>query len=123
MKGIRLKITPVAKPRMIRSDKWKKRPCVTKYWAYKDELNLLWKKFNLPPIGNIINRLEFHLAMPKSWSEKKKKEMNGQFHTQTPDLDNLEKGFLDALCKNDSHVALKLNSGKYWNYENFIVYE
>ena len=29
---ITLNITPVAKPRMTQSDKWKKRPIVEKYW-------------------------------------------------------------------------------------------
>ena len=37
----KIKIIPRAKPRMTRADTWKKRPCVVKYWAYKDELRRL----------------------------------------------------------------------------------
>ena len=35
--------------------------------------------------------------MPKSWSKKKKSEMDGQPHTSPPDLDNLQKLVCDAL--------------------------
>ena len=33
-----INIQPVAKPRMTRSDRWKKRPVVLKYWQFKDAL-------------------------------------------------------------------------------------
>ena len=34
--------------------------------------------------------------MPKSWSLKKKKAMNGKPHRQTADIDNLLKALIDA---------------------------
>ena len=94
-------IDPVAKPRMIKSDNWKKRKCVEKYWAYKDELNAKLKGFVFPDSNYWI---VFYIPMPKSWSKKKKKLMMNRPHQQTPDKDNLEKAFLDCLFKNDSHI-------------------
>lgn len=92
-------ICPVAKPRMTRQDKWKKRPCVLKYRAFCDELNYL--QFEIPACGSHIT---FYLPMPKSWSKKKMAEMDGEPHQQTPDIDNLLKAVMDAIYKNDSHI-------------------
>lgn len=39
-------IEPVPKPRMTQADKWKKRPPVLKYFAFKDEVKL--NKITLP---------------------------------------------------------------------------
>lgn len=45
----------------------------------------------------------------KSWSKKKRAAHMGQYHTQKPDLDNIEKAVLDGLnriaFKDDSQVA------------------
>lgn len=91
-------IVPVPKPRMTRSDKWKKRPSVMKYRAFADEVRYQIKDIPVP--YHVI----FVLPMPKSWSRKKRLEMAGEPHQQKPDKDNLEKGFLDALFDDDSHV-------------------
>lgn len=94
-----LPVTPIGKPRMTRSDKWKKRPAVVRYHEYKDalrELNL----DELPPRFDIT----FNIPMPTSWSKKKQAEMFGKPHQQRPDIDNLLKAFLDALCIDDSYV-------------------
>ena len=49
-------------------------------------------------------------APPASWSAKKQAAHLDQFHTQKPDLDNLEKAILDGLNRiafaDDSQVAL-----------------
>ncbi len=92
-------ITPVPKPRMTRSDKWKKRPAVLRYRAYCDEVRL--RVVQLPESGYHVT---FILPMPKSWSGKRKTEMDGKPHQQTPDKDNLEKALLDALFQDDSHI-------------------
>lgn len=41
--------------------------------------------------------LVFYFAVPKSWSQKKKKFMIGKPMISRPDLDNLEKSIYDAL--------------------------
>ncbi len=92
-------ITPVPKPRMTRSDKWKKRDCVVRYYAFKDEVQA--NKITLPESDYHVT---FILPMPKSWSKKKKQEMNGKPHQQKPDKDNLEKALLDAIFDDDCKI-------------------
>ena len=85
-------ITPVSKPRMTQRDRWHKRPETAAYWAFKAEVRLLG--INIPESGYHIT---FIIPMPKSWSQKKRKQLNGQAHQQKPDKDNLEKALRDAL--------------------------
>lgn len=108
-------IAPVAKPRMTRSDKWKKRPATEKYWNFKDELNALVKG-DLSPVF----LADFHVAMPKSWSEKKKKEFDGKPHQVRPDGDNFVKALKDCLCEEDSYVY-DGRYRKFWAREGKIV--
>lgn len=92
-------ITPVTKPRMTQRDKFKRRPNVVRYWAYRDEVRL--RKVKVPVCGYHIT---FIIPMPKSWKEEDKAYMNGRPHQQTPDKDNLEKALLDAVYDNDCKV-------------------
>ena len=91
-------INPVPKPRMTRSDKWKKRRCVSAYWGFKDRVKDL--KITLP----VPYKVTFFIPMPQTWSQKKRSQMNGQPHLSRPDRDNLEKALLDALFTDDSHM-------------------
>ena len=116
---ITLNILPVAKPRMTQSDKWKKRPVVEKYWRYKEDLKLLCFLCRWMPKEDLD--VQFVLPMPKSWSERKKKKMDGQPHKQRPDLDNLIKGFKDALLIEDSHIHTYHNMKKIWGREGAII--
>jgi len=113
-----LKIAAVPKPRMTRADTWKKRPCVMKYWAYKDELRLLFTKYSVDIDKEIF--MDFYIAMPKSWSKKKKLEFNGKYHDKRPDIDNLLKGVMDALFEEDSHIHT-VCCKKFWALEPKIV--
>jgi Holliday junction resolvase RusA-like endonuclease len=69
-----------------------------KYVKWKADCAKLGVK--LPDAASIT----FCIAMPKSWSEKKKSSMRGQYHQQTPDIDNLIGGLMDAARKNDASV-------------------
>ena len=122
MESYHFHTNPVAKPRMTQRDKWKKRPVVDKYYAYKDAMNAEALQMGLPGIPGRIESLIFHVQMPKSWSKKKKEAMNGKPHRQTPDLDNLLKAFQDALCTEDKHVyAIAAGLGKFWSHEGFTI--
>lgn len=107
-------ITPIAKPRMTRSDKWKKRPCVMNYRAFADEVRLRGVT-----VGNGA-KVVFHLPMPKSWSKKKQAQMHGMPHTQKPDIDNLTKALLDALYQDDSFIW-QLTIEKRWSVNGSIT--
>lgn len=91
-------ITPVAAPRMMRSDKWKKRKCVLQYRAFRDEVRL--RRVTLP----VPYKVTFWMPMPLSWSAKKRSEWAGKPHMNKPDKDNLEKALLDSIYKDDSVV-------------------
>lgn len=112
-------IDPVPKPRMTRSDKWKKRDCTDRYWAFKDELLLQAQGFKMPECNY---HLKFFLRMPEGWSEKKKKEFDGKPHQQKPDKDNLEKAFLDSLCVEDKNIWDGRVS-KFWSRKGYILIE
>ena len=106
-------ITPVSAPRMTQRDKWAKRPCVMRYFAFRDEIKRLG--VTVKPYDCIV----FTLPMPKSWSKKKKAEHDGKGHTSKPDIDNICKALLDSIFDDDSHIyALTLL--KVWGYEGSI---
>lgn len=108
-------IDPCPKPRMTKRDKWDKRHVVAKYWAFKEECRL--KGVILPEDGAYIT---FVVSMPKSWSEKRKREFDGKHHKQKPDIDNLLKGLLDAVYDDDSRVS-SLSVKKVWGRSGRIV--
>lgn len=95
---------PVGKPRMTRRDKWAKRPCVTRYWEWKDSVRDVAQEV---PDANTVTDLSWtaYITMPKSWSKKKRAEMDGQLHRSKPDRDNIDKALLDALYDDDSGIA------------------
>lgn len=111
-------LTPVPKPRMTRADAWKKRPAVVKYYEYKDELRRQAKEKGYT-IGNTLDII-FHVPMPDSWSNKKKSAYMGTPHMQKPDIDNLLKGFMDALLEEDSHVHTVV-AQKVWGETGKII--
>lgn len=98
---------------MSSSDRWKKRPATTKYWRYKKELYL--KTLHM---RNLLDSTDaftlcFYISMPKSWSNKKKKELHMMPHKQKPDIDNLIKAFQDCLFDDDSHIW-RVHASKIW---------
>lgn len=118
---IELKIDPVAKPRMTRSDTWKHRPVVDRYFAFKDHLVRLCKlqKFTLPD----KYKIEFLIAMPDSWSKSKREGMIGKAHQQKPDLDNLVKSINDCLKVEDKYVYHIEASKIWWDEGKILIYE
>lgn len=100
-------IEPLPKPRMTRADKWKQRACVMRYRAFKDECRA--HGVEIYPAMDVV----FRIPMPDSWSAKKRSTMAGQPHQQKPDIDNLAKALLDAVCDDDSHVW-HVNAKKIW---------
>lgn len=116
---IEFPVDPIGKPRMTQVDKWHKRPATDRYWELKAQMKQIAEgyKFTLPESNY---HMIFYIPMPDSWPKKKKLEMDGQPHKQKPDKDNLEKGVLDALCKEDSYVW-DGRVTKYWAFKGKIV--
>lgn len=115
---MKVSVNPVPKPRMTKSDRWKQRPAVLRYWDFCDSLRREVGNYEVPPTLSLV----FNVPMPKSWSKKKKAEMDGKPHQQVPDIDNYQKAFLDALCENDSYVYA-IRGEKYWATSGSIEVE
>jgi len=60
------------------------------------------KNFTIPAVGLSVT---FYLPVPKSWSQKKKTAYHGTYHQSRIDIDNLTKGFFDALVAEDKYIA------------------
>jgi len=103
-------ITPCPKPRMTRSDVWKKRPCVMRYREFCDQVRAAGVK--LPECGAQIT---FYLPIPESWSRTKFAKHYGEPHQQRPDLSNLLKALEDAVYGEDSHIWHYAELRKIWS--------
>lgn len=113
LQRVNIPICPMGAVRQNRSDAWRKRPAVLRYRAYKDAIRASYRSSVNRIIDPVGVDIVAWLPMPASWSEKKRREMDGKYHRQKPDKDNIEKGVLDALFTDDSGIATGTTS-KYW---------
>lgn len=121
MTPITILINPVPAPRQSERDKFNPSARVKRYRAFCNELRWLHKKQLIVPENVLCVNLTFIMAMPKSWSFKKKADMSGEPHRQTPDIDNLVKAFLDAICEDDKFVP-GINACKEWGEIGKIIF-
>jgi len=117
---IEIKLDPVPKPRMTVADRWKKRPIVTRYFAFKDAITLICKKNKFKLKDNY--KVDFLIAMPKSWSKSKKKSLLGEPHKQKPDLDNLIKALNDCLLEEDKEVWSIEATKSWWDEGKILIW-
>lgn len=89
-------IAPCPKPRMTQSDKWKKRPCVLRYWAFCDACRAQIK--TLPDTPFFV----FGVKMPLTWGGEVRATMLGRPHQIKPDVDNFIKS-MDWIGQ-DQHI-------------------
>lgn len=83
-----------------------------RYNDYKDALLSEARRIgmDLPGIRGFV---VFYMPMPIRWNKKMRKEHHMKWHEREPDIDNMEKAFLDGLMKKDSGIAF-LACGKKW---------
>lgn len=122
-------VCPMGAVRMTQSDKWKRlnhtnpkmrmRECVRRYFEYKDFLKFKAKQLNYE-LGKELN-IKFIMPMPNSWSQKKKDKMVGQPCVVRPDLDNLIKGFQDALAETDDGNVWRYTAEKVYGYDGMVI--
>lgn len=80
---------------------------------------MLAKGFN--PKGAV--RIEFGIKIPKRTPKSKLDEIIGSPHKKKPDLDNLLKSIIDALCPaSDSHIHT-IVAKKVWALNSYIEVE
>ena len=68
------------------------------YTAFQKQITEQINRQNLEIEMPYKLELNFYIAMPKSWSKKKKDATLGAFNVSRPDYDNLTKGIQDLLC-------------------------
>lgn len=112
---------PPGKPRMTQRDRWAKRPCVLRYWEWKDKVKFAFHASGGIPDEAIITSVNWvaHYEMPKSWTRKKRIQSFRTPHTSKPDRDNVDKALLDALFKDDSGVGCGFIS-KVWDLQSHL---
>lgn len=98
--------------------KKRQRQAVADYFEFKTQL--MYCAYETQYKLDEVPELVFFIPMPQSWSDKKKVKMNGTKHEVKPDIDNLVKGFFDALTKNDGNIW-KINAKKYWAHKGSIL--
>lgn len=102
---------PIGKPRMTRSDKWRKRPCVMKYRAWADHARLcvLQQVGKLPPAAQVIQlQMVAQFEPPLKIGRRKlhaneRAVMYGLPHREKPDWDNIAK-CQDSLYEDDKQI-------------------
>lgn len=97
-----------------------------KYTQFKEDMLELTKDITYTPTEKLIYaQITFYVAMPKSWSKKKKLEKNGRFCDNNADIDNYCKAILDSLegvyFENDKQVAM-IRAMKYYSSSPRIEY-
>jgi Holliday junction resolvase RusA-like endonuclease len=111
----------VPAPRMTRADRWKKRPCVLQYRAWRDEVRAAFGDIPAPETVETIS-IRCYFVPPKSWKKNRFHGAMGQRHRQMPDSDNITKGIKDALWERDEKVGGE-RCDKWWDYEERVVIE
>ena len=111
---MKIDLAPYPKPRMTRSDRWKKRPTVLKYWEWKSSMQKFGINFDSGQVDVI-----FFVPMPKSWTKSKRLAHDGKPHKSRPDIDNFLKALFDAVCDEDSHIHT-VHAKKVWSTKGMI---
>lgn len=112
-------VAPSPKVRMSRKDVWLQppRPIVAKWRAFKDAVREAGIKLRN---GDTIT---FVVPMPDSWSKSKRAKMCGTPHQQTPDLDNLLGGLMDAAHPEGDKQFHEFAIRKIWGEDGAIFIE
>lgn len=114
-----IKVDPVTAPRQSQRSRWKPTLHEIRYRAYRDELRLKCNAAKFKLADQV--ELTFYLPMPKSWSKRRKKELNEKpAKTSAKDTDNLAKAVLDAIFHDDRHVW-RIIAAKYWSYDGGLM--
>ena len=101
-----IELTPIPAPRIPHQYKWSDQ--AKRYYAWRDQLRAL----HPAPLPACLS-LKFWLPLPKRPS-KRRGQVGGARHQQTPDLDNMVKACMDALAVKDHHVWY-LSAMKRWS--------
>ena len=113
---------PASRPRVTRWSTFFPK----KYTAFKVAMTKLTENIIFTPTNKLIYvQVTFYVAMPKSWSKKKKLAKNGKFCDNNADIDNYIKAVLDSLegvyYENDKQIVM-VRARKYYSETPRIEY-
>lgn len=112
----------VPAPRMTRADRYKKRPCVLRYRAWRDTVRAAFGDSIPKPEDVETIEIRCYFRPTDKRLKETKHAIIGERHRQMPDRDNIEKGICDALWKRDDKLGGS-RCDKWWDYEERTVIE
>lgn len=95
-------VIPMGAPRMTRRDRWKRRPIVLRYFAFRDALRAECAGHPIDP--HEVSWVAY-MQFPNSYTKARRERLRGQPHQTKPDRDNIDKAVLDTLFPDDSRVS------------------
>ena len=121
----RFKINPVpaSRPRVSRWSTYYPK----KYTKFKKDMEALTSEMETTPSEKLVSvELEFGIMIPKSWSKKKREELNNTYCSNNSDIDNYIKAILDSLngvVYVDDKQVVELFAKKIYSEEGYIQYK
>ncbi len=111
------------------------RPRVSRWSTYYPKSNNKFKKemedlksgLEKNPSEKLVSvELKFGIMIPKSWSKKKREELNNTYCSNNSDIDNYIKAILDSLngiVYIDDKQVVELFAKKIYSEEGYILYK
>ena len=114
---------PASRPRVSRWSTYYPK----KYTKFKKDMEALTSEMETTPSEKLVSvELEFGIMIPKSWSKKKKQELNNTYCSNNSDIDNYIKAILDSLngiVYIDDKQVVELFAKKIYSEEGYILYK
>jgi len=114
---------PASRPRVSRWSTYYPK----KYTKFKKDMEALTSELETTPSKKLVSvELEFGIMIPKSWSKKKREELNNTYCSNNSDIDNYIKAILDSLngiVYIDDKQVVELFAKKIYSEEGYILYK
>ena len=114
---------PASRPRVSRWSTYYPK----KYTKFKKDMEALTSVMETTPSEKLVSvELEFGIMIPKSWSKKKREELNNTYCSNNSDIDNYIKAILDSLngiVYIDDKQVVELFAKKIYSEEGYILYK
>lgn len=114
---------PASRPRVSRWSTYYPK----KYTKFKKDMEALTSELETTPSEKLVSvELKFGIMIPKSWSKKKREELNNTYCSNNSDIDNYIKAILDSLngiVYIDDKQVVELFAKKIYSEEGYILYK
>ena len=114
---------PASRPRVSRWSTYYPK----KYTKFKKDMEALTSELETTPSEKLVSvELECGIMIPKSWSKKKREQLNNTYCSNNSDIDNYIKAILDSLngiVYIDDKQVVELFAKKIYSEEGYILYK